>query len=106
MPAGGWRSVRVRSATGYARWFGAATLDGVWLATAVGGEALPYGHGFPARIVAPGRRGEVTPDRVGLPVGAVLVAGQFRGTDEVRKPRHPGLPRRSSVSTDCHLRRR
>ena len=56
-PAGGWRSVEVRSTTGYARWFGAETLDDVWLATAVGGEPLPYGHGFPARIVAPGRRG-------------------------------------------------
>lgn len=54
---GGWRSVRVRSVTGYARWFGADTLDDVWLVTAVGGRALPYGHGFPARIVAPGRRG-------------------------------------------------
>jgi DMSO/TMAO reductase YedYZ molybdopterin-dependent catalytic subunit len=57
VPAGGWRSVRVRSATGYARWFGAGTLDDVWLVTAVGGEPLTYGHGFPARIVAPGRRG-------------------------------------------------
>src|SRR5690242_12331877 len=56
-PAGAWRSVEVRSATGYARWFGAGTLDNVWLVTAVGGEPLTYGHGFPARIVAPGRRG-------------------------------------------------
>jgi DMSO/TMAO reductase YedYZ molybdopterin-dependent catalytic subunit len=53
----GWRSVEVRSATGYARWFGAATLDNVWLVTGVGGGPLPYGHGYPARIVAPGRRG-------------------------------------------------
>lgn len=53
----GWRSVEVRSATGYARWFGADTLDDVWLVTAVGGSPLTYGHGFPARIVAPGRRG-------------------------------------------------
>jgi DMSO/TMAO reductase YedYZ molybdopterin-dependent catalytic subunit len=57
VPAGDRRSVRVRSATGYARWFGAATLGDVWLATAVDGRPLPYGHGFPARIVAPGRRG-------------------------------------------------
>ena len=57
VPAGDWRSVEVRSATGYARWFGAATLHDVWLVTAVGGEPLAYGHGFPARIVAPGRRG-------------------------------------------------
>ena len=54
---GGWRSVEVRSTTGYARWFGAETLDDVWLVTAVGGQPLSYGHGFPARIVAPGRRG-------------------------------------------------
>jgi hypothetical protein len=54
---GDWRSLEVRSATGYARWFGAATLPDLWLATGVGGESLSYGHGFPARIVAPGRRG-------------------------------------------------
>jgi DMSO/TMAO reductase YedYZ molybdopterin-dependent catalytic subunit len=51
------RSVEIRSTTGYARWFGATTLDDVWLATHVGGFPLSYGHGFPARIVAPGRRG-------------------------------------------------
>jgi DMSO/TMAO reductase YedYZ molybdopterin-dependent catalytic subunit len=51
------RSVEVRSATGFARWFGAETLDNVWLVTHVGGFPLSYGHGFPARIVAPGRRG-------------------------------------------------
>ncbi|MGW4945044.1 molybdopterin-dependent oxidoreductase [Actinoplanes sp. NPDC004185] len=54
---GEWRSVEVRSVTGYARWFGASTLDDVWLVTAVGGRSLPYGSGYPARIVAPGRRG-------------------------------------------------
>ena len=43
--------------TGFARWFGASTLDDVWLATGVGGRTLPYGNGYPARIVAPGRRG-------------------------------------------------
>jgi DMSO/TMAO reductase YedYZ molybdopterin-dependent catalytic subunit len=57
VPRGDWRSVEVRSATGYARWFGAATLTEVWLVTGVAGEALSDGHGFPARIVAPGRRG-------------------------------------------------
>jgi DMSO/TMAO reductase YedYZ molybdopterin-dependent catalytic subunit len=57
VPMTGKRSVEVRSATGYARWFGADTLDDVWLVTAVGGSPLSYGHGFPARIVAPGRRG-------------------------------------------------
>lgn len=54
---GDWRSVAVRSTTGYTRWFGASTLDDVWLATALNGRPLPYGHGYPARIVAPGRRG-------------------------------------------------
>jgi DMSO/TMAO reductase YedYZ molybdopterin-dependent catalytic subunit len=54
---GDHRSVEVRSVTGYARWFGAATLDDVWLVTGVNGRPLSYGHGFPARIVAPGRRG-------------------------------------------------
>lgn len=53
----GWRSLEVRSTTGYARWFGAATLDDVWLVTAIDGSPLTYGHGYPARIVAPGRRG-------------------------------------------------
>jgi DMSO/TMAO reductase YedYZ molybdopterin-dependent catalytic subunit len=57
LPAGEWRSVEVRSVTGYARWFGADTLDDVWLVTQRAGSPLSYGHGFPARIVAPGRRG-------------------------------------------------
>ena len=57
LPADGWRSLEVRSVTGYARWFGASTLDEVWLATGMGGQVLRYGSGFPARIVAPGRRG-------------------------------------------------
>jgi DMSO/TMAO reductase YedYZ molybdopterin-dependent catalytic subunit len=57
MPDGGWRSVEVRSATGYARWFGAATLDDVWLVTGVRGRTLSHAHGYPARIVAPSRRG-------------------------------------------------
>jgi DMSO/TMAO reductase YedYZ molybdopterin-dependent catalytic subunit len=57
VPAGGWRSVQVRSVTGYARWFGRSALDQVWLATGVAGQPLPSGHGYPARIVAPGRRG-------------------------------------------------
>jgi DMSO/TMAO reductase YedYZ molybdopterin-dependent catalytic subunit len=53
----GRRSVAIRSATGYTRWFGAGTLGRVWLVTGLGGQPLPYGHGYPARIVAPGRRG-------------------------------------------------
>ncbi|MFF5076233.1 molybdopterin-dependent oxidoreductase [Actinoplanes sp. NPDC000266] len=54
---GAWRSIEVLSTTGFSRWFGADTLDEVWLVTAVGGRPLSYGHGFPARIVAPSRRG-------------------------------------------------
>jgi DMSO/TMAO reductase YedYZ molybdopterin-dependent catalytic subunit len=57
VPGNGWRTVEARSATGYSRWFGAATLTNVWLVTGVAGRPLSYGHGFPARIVAPGRRG-------------------------------------------------
>jgi DMSO/TMAO reductase YedYZ molybdopterin-dependent catalytic subunit len=53
----GRRSVKIRSVTGYTRWFGVPALDQVWLVTGVGGRSLPYGHGYPARIVAPGRRG-------------------------------------------------
>ncbi|HVQ91042.1 MAG TPA: molybdopterin-dependent oxidoreductase [Mycobacteriales bacterium] len=53
----GWRSVRVRSATGYDRLFPTSDLGRLWLATGVGGAPLSYGHGYPARIVAPGRRG-------------------------------------------------
>ncbi|HKZ19644.1 MAG TPA: molybdopterin-dependent oxidoreductase [Acidimicrobiia bacterium] len=52
-----WRSIEVVSATGYARRYPIRDLDRLWLAVAVGGEPLSIGHGFPARIVAPGRRG-------------------------------------------------
>lgn len=55
--ASGARSILVRSVTGYARRFPVADLDRLWLATRVGGAPLSPGHGFPARIVAPGRRG-------------------------------------------------
>lgn len=51
------RSVVVRSATGYQRRFPVEDLSGLWLATGVGEEPLSAGHGFPARVVAPGRRG-------------------------------------------------
>lgn len=50
-------SVEVRSATGYARRFPSRDLDRVWLALEVGREPLRPGHGYPARIVAPDRRG-------------------------------------------------
>ena len=51
------RSLEVRSSTGYARRFPMRDLESLWLVTHVGGEPLSAGHGFPARLVAPGRRG-------------------------------------------------
>ncbi len=57
MDQSGVRSIRVVSVTGYARRFAVADAPSLWLATRVGGEVLSAGHGFPARIVAPGRRG-------------------------------------------------
>lgn len=50
-------SISVTSATGYGRRFPTRDLDKLWLVTAAGGRPLSPGHGFPARIVAPGRRG-------------------------------------------------
>jgi hypothetical protein len=50
-------SVRVTSVTGYGRRFPRSDLDRMWLVTRAGGEPLSPGHGFPARIVAPDRRG-------------------------------------------------
>lgn len=54
---GSARSIEVRSVTGYARRFPIRDLDRLWLVTHVGGAPLSAGHGFPARIVAPDRRG-------------------------------------------------
>jgi len=51
------RSVVVRSATGYARRFPVGDLSRLLLATRLGGAPLEPGHGYPARLVAPGRRG-------------------------------------------------
>ncbi|HSL25509.1 MAG TPA: molybdopterin-dependent oxidoreductase [Acidimicrobiia bacterium] len=51
------RSIVVWSASGYARRFPVRDLSALWLATEVGGQSLSAGHGFPARLVAPGRRG-------------------------------------------------
>ena len=53
----GHRSVRVRSLTGYDRYLPLSDLDHLVLAVAVGGAPLTPGHGYPARLVAPGRRG-------------------------------------------------
>jgi len=51
------RSLFVVSATGYGRRFPLDDASSMLLATRVGGDVLSAGHGFPARIVAPGRRG-------------------------------------------------
>ena len=53
----GARSVVVRSVTGYSRRFPLDEARSMLLATRVGGDVLSAGHGFPARLVAPGRRG-------------------------------------------------
>ncbi|GAA1032862.1 hypothetical protein GCM10009557_32740 [Virgisporangium ochraceum] len=51
------RSVVVRSRTGYAVRFPVDDLDTLFVAVGVAGRPLSRGHGFPARLVAPGRRG-------------------------------------------------
>jgi DMSO/TMAO reductase YedYZ molybdopterin-dependent catalytic subunit len=51
------RSFVVVSATGYGRRFPIADADSMLLATRAGERPLSVGHGFPARLVAPGRRG-------------------------------------------------
>jgi DMSO/TMAO reductase YedYZ molybdopterin-dependent catalytic subunit len=58
LPTGGEaRSLSVVSTTGYSRRFPLRDVPKLLLATRIGGEPLGPGHGFPARIVAPGRRG-------------------------------------------------
>jgi hypothetical protein len=52
-----YRSIRVRSLTGYDRYLPLSDLDQLLLAVAAGGVPLTPGHGYPARLVAPGRRG-------------------------------------------------
>jgi DMSO/TMAO reductase YedYZ molybdopterin-dependent catalytic subunit len=49
--------VVVTSATGYGRRFPLGERRRLLVATRVGGRPLAPGHGFPARLVAPGRRG-------------------------------------------------
>ena len=56
-PSESARSVVVRSVTGYYRRFSLESARGFLLATHVGGETLSHGHGYPVRLVAPGRRG-------------------------------------------------
>jgi hypothetical protein len=57
LAAADWESFEVRSATGYTRRYPIEDLTRTWLALVVGGEPLSTGHGFPARLVSPGRRG-------------------------------------------------
>ncbi len=51
------RSLEVVSATGYRRRFPLSDVHKMMLAYELGGKALSRGHGAPARLVAPGRRG-------------------------------------------------
>ena len=51
------RSLYVHSLTGYWVRFPVRDLDHLLLATTVNGEPLRPGHGYPVRLVAPGRRG-------------------------------------------------
>jgi DMSO/TMAO reductase YedYZ molybdopterin-dependent catalytic subunit len=53
----GTQSVYVHSVTGYWVRLPIHNLDRLLLATQVGGAPLSADHGFPARLVAPGRRG-------------------------------------------------
>lgn len=55
LPDGATGSVLVTSATGYSRRL--PLTDDLLLAVAVGGAPLSPGHGAPARLVVPGRRG-------------------------------------------------
>lgn len=51
------RQVAVVSVTGHRQSFPLTDLRDALLATHVGGEVLSAGHGYPLRLVAPGRRG-------------------------------------------------
>ena len=53
----GARSIKVTSVTGYSRRYPVPEAREMILATRVAGAPLTHGHGFPARMVAPGRRG-------------------------------------------------
>ena len=53
----GTQSVYVHSVTGYWVRFPGHDLDRLLLATQMGGAPLSADHGFPVRVVAPGRRG-------------------------------------------------
>jgi len=50
-------SIVVRSVTGYSRRFPRSDAAGLLVATRIGDQPLSAGHGAPARLVVPGRRG-------------------------------------------------
>ncbi len=56
-PAPDASRVSVVSVTGHRWTFGLAEIGDALLATHVGGETISAGHGFPLRLVIPGRRG-------------------------------------------------
>ena len=56
-PSDETRSIMVRSVTGYYRRFSLDAAQDFLLATHVTEETLSHGHGYPLRLVAPGRRG-------------------------------------------------
>lgn len=56
-PAPGAARVTFTSATGYYRRFSLTEARNYLLATHVGGSPLSSGHGYPLRLVAPGKRG-------------------------------------------------
>ena len=56
-PGNNYRSLHVRSFTGYDRRFALADAGRLLIATRLGGMPLDPGHGFPVRVVAPDRRG-------------------------------------------------
>ena len=56
-PSEGAASVTFKSVTGYYRRFSMTEARGYLLATSVGDRDLTHGHGSPARLVAPGKRG-------------------------------------------------
>ncbi len=56
-PQAGAESVVIESVTGFNRRFPLAEAERLLLATHVGGAPLSAGHGYPLRLVAPGRRG-------------------------------------------------